>query len=197
MAERFLGPKQDPRTPATRAFSRSLFSWLQALVFSLILLVLLFTFFGRVIAVEGHSMDPTLQDGELLLLQSLGYRPAAGDIVVLTKPFASVRGPIVKRIIATGGQRIEIDYAESRVYVDGLPLDEPYLNGVMVAPSDPNEQNLSLVVPEGELFVMGDNRNHSSDSRNVLLGTVDERYVLGRAFFILLPFDQLGRIPYN
>jgi len=96
-----------------------LYFWLQALVLALVALILLFTFVGRIIGVDGSSMYPTLHHGDMLLLQSVGYEPKQGDVVVLTKAFRDVDGPIVKRVIAVGGQTVDIDYQTGAVYVDG------------------------------------------------------------------------------
>lgn len=171
---------------------RDLFSWLQALVFALIILIFSFTFLGRIISVDGTSMYPTLHHRDMLLLQCAGYQPKAGDVVVLNKPFDSITTPIVKRIIATGGQTVRIDYAKGMVYVDDVPLDEPYINEVM---RDPGIGYLNYVeVPQGSVFVMGDNRNASSDSRDADLGVVDQRYILGRALWVIFPFDNLGAV---
>ena len=172
-----------------------LYFWLQALVAALVLLILVFTFVGRIIGVSGSSMVPTLHNGDMLLLQSIGYTPKQGDVVVLTKEFDAAEGPIVKRVIATGGQHVVIDYAAGTVSVDGEVLDEPYINEPMMQPM--GESLTDVVVPEGSIFVMGDNRNHSSDSRDVTLGTVDERYVLGRAIWVLLPFQDFGAIVHG
>lgn len=169
-----------------------LYFWLQALVMALVILILAFTLVGRIIGVDGHSMEPTLHHGDMLILQSIGYEPRQGDVVVLTKPFGSVTSPIVKRIIAVGGQTVEIDYDAGTVTVDGVVLDEPYINEIMMEPG--YENITSVTVPEGSIFVMGDNRNHSSDSRDVDLGVVDNRYVLGRALWVVLPFDDFGAI---
>lgn len=172
-----------------------LYSWLQALVFALLLLILSFTFLGRIISVDGNSMYPTLHHKDMLLLQCVGYHPKQGDIVVLTKPFAGFTSPIVKRIIATGGQTVRIDYDKGLVYVDEVPLNEPYINEVMQQPSPASQLTITnATVPEGYVFVMGDNRNASTDSRHPELGVVDQRYILGRAFFVLLPFDRLSPI---
>ena len=177
------------------SWKTDLYFWLQALVAVLTALILIFTFVGRIIVVDGASMEPTLYHGDLLLLQSVGYTPKQGDVVVLTKKFEDADGPIVKRVIATGGQHVVIDYDAGTVTVDGEVLDEPYINEVMV---DPGMDSIhDVVVPEGSIFVMGDNRNHSSDSRNVTLGTVDERYVLGRALWVLLPFQNFGAIVHG
>ena len=171
-----------------------LYFWLQALVLALVALILLFTFVGRITPVVGESMLPTLHEGDVMLIRDIGYTdPQLGDIVVLTKEFDAARGPIVKRIIAVEGQTVDIDYQTGAVYVDGEALDEPYLNEPMEEPW--YEDLTSVTVPEGSVFVMGDNRNHSNDSRDVTLGTVDERYVLGRAVCVLLPFQNFGMIP--
>ena len=98
-----------------------LYFWLQALVLALVALILLFTFVGRIIGVDGSSMYPTLHHGDMLLLQSVGYEPKQGDVVVLTKAFRDVDGPIVKRVIAVGGQTVDIDYDAGTVAVDGHP----------------------------------------------------------------------------
>lgn len=185
---------EQPALPDIPALPRDLFAWLQALVFALLLLMLCFTFFGRIIAVDGHSMDPTLHDGDMLLLQCINYEPQQGDIVVLTKPFASVTGPIVKRVIATGGQLVQIDYDAGTVSVDGQLLDEPYIYEEMLRPLSGSQQTTMSYVPEGHVFVMGDNRNNSMDSRHIDLGTVDTRYVLGKALLVALPINHFGVI---
>ena len=164
---------------------RDLYEWVQALVCSVLAVVLLFTFVVRLIGVDGHSMVPTLQDGDrLLVLNSLwddDYQH--GDIVVLRKD-TFMEEPIVKRVIATEGQTVDIDFAAGNVYVDGELLEEDYIN----EPTYVEEgTEFPLTVPEGSIFVMGDNRNHSSDSRSSDLGTVDTRYVIGRAVFLLFP----------
>ena len=172
------------------SFKLDLFFWLQAFVAVLCALVLVFSFLGRVIVVDGSSMVPTLHHGDLLLLQGIGYTPEQGDIVVLTKEFQNVDTPIVKRIIATGGQTVHIDYSTSTVYVDGVALDEPYINELMRMPM--GETITDVTVSEGSVFVMGDNRNNSSDSRVPELGTVDERYILGEVLLVLFPFQNFG-----
>ena len=164
---------------------RDLYEWVQALVCSVLAVVLLFTFVVRLIGVDGHSMVPTLQDGDrLLVLNSLwddDYQH--GDIVVLRKD-TFMEEPIVKRVIATEGQTVDIDFAAGNVYVDGELLEEDYIN----EPTYVEEgTEFPLTVPEGSIFVMGDNRNGSSDSRDYRLGTVDTRYVIGKAAFLLFP----------
>ena len=191
-----LAKKDTPQQPEEELSSGDslkldLYFWLQALVMALVSLILLFTFVGRVIGVQGSSMVPTLHDKDMLLLQSIGYEPKPGDIVVLTKE-SFMAQPIVKRVIAVGGQTVDIDYAAGTVAVDGVALEEDYINEAMY--ELPPDYATHVEVPEGSIFVMGDNRNKSSDSRDPRLGTVDVRYVLGRARVVLLPFQDFGVI---
>ena len=174
--------------------SADLFSWLQALTCALVVLAVAFTFVGRIIIVDGHSMDPTLNDKDLILLQCIGYEPKQGDVVVLRKDFADIHHPIVKRVIATEGQTVSIDYDQGVVYVDGAPLDEPYLNEPMLWPGYGTMEETEWVVPEGSIFVMGDNRNASTDSRDSRLGMVDERYILGHVLSVVFPISDFGTV---
>jgi len=189
-----------PEAPQEKkgSFKMDLYFWVQALTMALIFLVIFFTLVGRVIRVDGSSMVPTLHHGDLMLLQSIGYTPKQGDVVVLRKPGfpppPEDTAPIVKRVIAVGGQHVRVDYDAHTVYVDDVPLDEPYINEVMKDPHHSSLNVLDVVVPEGSIYVMGDNRNRSSDSRHELLGTVDNRYVLGRALWVVLPFSDFGPI---
>lgn len=193
LEEQELDPFYTPTT-WSQSFRAFWYSWLQPLTFALTVLVLLSTFVGRPIGVDGSSMYPTLHDKDMLILQSLGYKPAQGDIVVLTQRSFSDK-PIVKRVIATGGQTVDVDYAANTVTVtdtDGTRkvLDEPYLGEAMRRPDPPTNDHIE--VPAGSICVFGDNRNNSTDSRSPLVGTADERCVLGRAVLILMPFQRFG-----
>lgn len=168
-----------------------LFVWLQALMVCLVTLIVVFTFCGRVVGVKGDSMYPTLHDGDMLLLRSVGYTPKQGDIVVLNKKSGVFDEAIVKRIIAVGGQTVSIDYAAGTVTVDGQVLEDDYIAERMTVLPDPYLSIQEVTVPEGSVFVMGDNRNHSSDSRDQRLGTVDERYILGQAVMVFFPFRDI------
>lgn len=193
MAEKHTS--EQPKLTRAQAVKSDLFFWLQALVMALVVLILLFTFVGRIITVDGSSMLPTLHNKDVLLLRSIAYTPEQGDIIVLTKDFSGYTNqPIVKRVIAVGGQTIRIDYEESKVYVDGVALDEPYTNEpIMFRPG--GKLNIDeITVPEGHVFVMGDNRNDSADSRHEELGAIDNRYILGKAVMILLPFQNFGSL---
>lgn len=196
MSDETLTP-QEPHTPSEQgekgSFKLDLFFWIQALAVALVCLILTFSLAGRVIRVVGSSMVPTLHEGDLMLLQSIGYTPKQGDVVVLRKS-SFMNDPIVKRVIAVGGQHVSIDYNANTVTVDGTVLDEPYILELMQDPTFHHfgTYQSEIDVPEGSIFVMGDNRNNSSDSRDISLGTVDERYVLGRVLCVLLPFSSFG-----
>ena len=171
-----------------------LFYWLQTLTIPLVCIVLLFTFVGRVTRVVGSSMDPSLAEGELLLIWSLGYQPEAGDVVVVTEPTAEILGgeAIVKRVIATEGQVVQIDYDQNTVSVDGVVLDEPYILEEMDQIYHDTDSTVTYEVEEDSIFVMGDNRNNSTDSRNSQVGSVHVDYILGGAKVILFPFSKMG-----
>ena len=174
------------------AVKGDLYIWLQAFVLISVAVVLCFTYLGRVVTVSGSSMEPTLRNGDMLLLRSGAGGVEQGDVVVLTRE-DFLDEPIVKRVIATEGQTVVIDYTANSVTMDGERLKEPYVVEVMAQPyfSGPVE---TVTVPEGEIFVMGDNRNHSSDSRHPGLGTVDLRCVLGEAKAVLLPLGRMKTI---
>ena len=167
-----------------------LFDWAQNIAVILTVVVLLFTFVIRIIGVDGPSMMNTLQDGDWLLVSDLFYEPENGDIVIIKKE-EFMQSPIVKRVIATEGQTVSIDFDRGVVFVDGVPLDEPYANGPTTRSFD---MQFPQTVPEGCVFVLGDNRNHSSDSRTLSLGMVDERLIIGKVIFRILPFNSFGTV---
>lgn len=173
----------------------NIYEWTDGVVFAIMILVFVFSTFIRTSIVSGISMYPTLEDGDRLVLQNILYQPTAGDIVVLTHQTMNDL-PIVKRIIATEGQTIDINYETGDVLVDNVALIEPYINeitrvtGVLADGTLPTQ--LPAVVPDGKVFVMGDNRNYSEDSRFAEVGMIDARYILGQAVFRMFPFDKLG-----
>lgn len=168
------------------AKGRDLYEWVQSLVGSVLVVVAIFTFVIRMMGVDGHSMLNTLQHGDrLLVLNSMLYHDYQyGDIVILRKDGVFDNDPIVKRVIAVGGQTVDIDFNEGIVYVDGEALEEDYIREPTYTAEG---TEFPLTVPEGSIFVMGDNRNGSSDSRDYRLGTVDTRYVIGKAAFLIFP----------
>lgn len=168
--------------------SRDLYLNVRVLVGMMAVFVLLFTFVARVIVVSGPSMESTLWERDLIFVWALGYAPKQGDIVVLTQEHYQ-EDSIIKRVIATGGQRVDIDYNTGTVYVDGQALQEDYINEPMRLPGWGEGIN-HVEVPQGCIFVMGDNRNHSADSRHPDIGIVDTRCVIGRGLAVLFPFNH-------
>ena len=168
------------------AKGRDLYEWVQSLVGSVLVVVAIFTFVIRMMGVDGLSMLNTLQHGDrLLVVNSMLYHDYKyGDIVILRKNGVFDDDPIVKRVIAVEGQTVDIDFAEGIVYVDGEALEEDYIREPTYTAEG---TEFPLTVPEGSIFVMGDNRNGSSDSRDYRLGTVDTRYVIGKAAFLIFP----------
>ena len=168
------------------AKGRDLYEWVQSLVGCDVVVVAMFTFVIRMMGVDGHSMLNTLQHGDrLLVVNSMLYHDYKyGDIVILRKNGVFDDDPIVKRVIAVEGQTVDIDFAEGIVYVDGEALEEDYIREPTYTAEG---TEFPLTVPEGSIFVMGDNRNGSSDSRDYRLGTVDTRYVIGKAAFLIFP----------
>ncbi|MCI2059014.1 MAG: signal peptidase I [Oscillibacter sp.] len=178
------------------------YEWVQALVCTVLLIVLTFTFAARVMRVDGPSMRETLQNNDLMLVRGmLGGTYRAGEIVIVRKAGFNDGRPIVKRVIATAGQTVEIDFDAGAVFVDGEKLTEPYVRELTHLEEG---TEFPYTVPEGCIFVMGDNRNDSDDSRDPALGAVDLRCVIGRVECLVFPgvsadsgtrrFSRLGRI---
>lgn len=175
----------------TSGFPFELFGWTREVVTCIAFVVLLFVFFIRVVGVDGSSMLPTLHNNDkIALLSSMFSTPKQGDIVVLTKESFSTE-PIVKRVIATAGQTVDINFDTHEVYVDGVLLQENYINEPTAFEGD---VSFPAVVQDGCIFVMGDNRNASSDSRLTRIGMVDTRCVLGKVLVIVWPFNRLGSV---
>ena len=172
------------------AFRSELFDWVQNIAVILTAVILIFIFMFRVIGVDGDSMNPTLHNGDWMVISNLFYDPEPGDIVVLTKK-QFMEQPIVKRVIAVEGQEVDIDFDTGTVRVDGEVIDDPYIAEKTKRQFD---MTFPQVVPEGCVFVLGDNRMHSSDSRVASLGMVDERYILGRLLIRVYPFSQIGTV---
>ena len=177
--------------------------YLHDFVFWLTGILLVFLLLFRVVVVSGGSMNHTLLDGDyLVLINNVFYsEPKQGDIIVASKESFKDGEPIIKRVIATEGQWVDIDFNLGVVYVNGTALDEPYT----ATPTNLYEGvNFPLLVDEGCIFVMGDNRNASKDSRSLDIGQVDKREILGKVIFLALPgtdpatntkqYDRIGAI---
>ncbi len=171
---------------------KELYEWVETFLFALAVVVLVFTFAVKFVTVSGSSMEQTFHDGDRLFITSLGYTPENGDVVVvdvshnLEKFGASTHdSTYIKRVIATEGQTVNIDPLNWAVYVDGEIIDEPYAYNYNNRPMVRGSVNYPYTVPEGCVFLMGDNRNGSSDSR--MLGAVESKYILGKVFMRLVP----------
>ena len=168
-----------------------LYEWIQSLMTALVICMAIFIFIIRVIDVSGSSMFPTLHDGDKMLVSNLFYTPHAGDVVVFKTDRYDPERALVKRVIATEGQEISIDFDRGIVYIDGLPVEEDYI-------AELTKTKLDFIgpqtVPEGCMFVMGDNRNASTDSRKKEIGMVDQRMLLGRAYYVIFPLGDTGWI---
>ena len=170
------------------------YDWLESLVSAVVVCILLFLFAVRVVSVDGSSMLPTLVDGERVVVSRFCTDPKPGDIVVLTKASYSTDQSIVKRVIATEGQTVEIDFTKGVVTVDGVELVEPY-----IAELTHRELDMSgpVTVEKGCIFCLGDNRNGSTDSRSNSIGQIDTRCVLGKVLFRVWPLSALGGVYGN
>lgn len=168
----------------------SFLEWCEALVFGWIVVAIVFCFLFRVIIVSGSSMVPTLENGERLLVQSILYKPQQGDIVIVDG-YIDYGKPLVKRIIAMEDDTVDIDFSTGEVFVNGDLLEESYIAEKTQLQGD---VRFPITLGKDQIFVMGDNRNGSRDSRNSEIGCLDERDILGKAVYRLTPFDRMGRI---
>lgn len=180
---------------------------LEAVLISVFLVIMVFAYVLRPVTVEGHSMESTLQDQDKLFMTDLLYTPKRGDIVIVDNDISHgfdangniIEGlglgeekRIIKRIIAVGGETLDIDFINGTVTIDGEVLDEPYINNLTI--NDEGAFDYPITIPEGYYFVMGDNRQHSSDSRHPLVGLVTEEQILGKAILRFAPLSKFGGI---
>jgi len=201
--EEFSVEKQQQKSGPVKPSEQhvTILSYIHDLVFGLVTILLVFILFFRVITVSGPSMKQTLQHGDVLILLSNVFynEPKYGDIVVVKKASFKDGEAFIKRVIATEGQVVDIDFASGIVYVDGVALDEPYTN----TKTNLFEGNqFPMTVEKGCIFVLGDNRNDSKDSRSPEIGLVDKREIIGKAVLLVLPgknehsgkreFDRIG-----
>ncbi|MGI5893340.1 MAG: signal peptidase I [Candidatus Merdivicinus sp.] len=176
------------KIPAKHLVKTEVAEWIRSFLIAGAAAFLIFGVLLRFVMVDGISMEPTLQNGDQLLMYTFFYQPEAGDVVILSEK-TGLDKPLVKRVIATAGQTI--DLSGGRVWIDGEALEEPY---VAENWQDSGDLSYPLTVPEGYIYVMGDNRNHSTDSRSERIGLVEEKEVLGKVLFRIFPIRRLGLI---
>lgn len=185
-------PQNDRLEPGSNSVPKrsEVYDWIQCVVVALVFCVLIFSFFVRLVDVIGSSMYPTLENADKMLVSDLFYTPHQGDIIVFQKK-SFMEEPLVKRIIAVAGQTVDIDFDTGTVYVDGKAIDEPYI-------AEPTTTRLDfygpVTVPDGCVFVMGDNRNHSNDSRDERVGFVDVRTIIGKVYMTVYPLKHFGSV---
>ena len=195
--EKNSGKKKEKKK---KSWKRELLEWVECLGIALIVVFLLTTFVGRTVQVSGPSMEPTLHDKDMLIVYHLGYTPANGDIIVFNPK--GDNKPYIKRVIAVGGQTVDFKMNINPkdgsqfydVYVDGKLLEENYIaDNIRSNPENLTSQDYPVTVPEGHVFVLGDNRNHSVDSRyEATVGMVDNDDIVGKAIFRFWPFNSFG-----
>lgn len=183
MARRVKRSREEIR----QAERRETYDWIQSIITALIICIVAFLFFFRVIDVKGDSMNPTLTDGEKMLVSGLFYKPKQGDVVIFKTDRYDSDKALVKRVIATEGQVVNIDFDLGVVYINDEPIEEDYISELTRVKIDFRGP---WTVPEGCVFVMGDNRNKSTDSRDSRIGNVDEREIIGRAYAVIYPFSE-------
>ncbi|MCI1964632.1 MAG: signal peptidase I [Oscillospiraceae bacterium] len=181
------------KQPVCSSFAENCYEWVEALIISLTVIMVLFVFLFRVnIVVNGDSMKPNFHNGNRVLVSCVNGGYSQGDVVVIDEQATDLKERIIKRVIATGGQTVDINFATGTVSVDGQELDESaYIeNGIT---KDQYDVDFPQKVPEGHIFVLGDNRSISEDSRFQEVGMIDSRYVVGKVIFLLNPFHSIAQ----
>lgn len=180
--------KRSKKKDGPSGFVTGLFDWVSAFLFALVIVVLVMTFCFRLVNVDGSSMMNTLQDEDKVIVTGLNYEPQVGDIVVISHG-AELDKALVKRVIAVGGQTVDIDFKTGEVTVDGVLIDEPYILGSTNVSAD---VEFPIEVTDGTVFVLGDNRPISKDSRYSDVGLIDVENIIGKVQLRVYPFNSFG-----
>lgn len=168
----------------------AIFEWYDLAVFSLAIMIFFFLFCVRVLSASGVSMEPTIESGDRVAIQTAFYTPKAGDVIVIDS-YTAYGDPLVKRIIGMPGDVVDIDFISGIVSVNGTALEESYTAALTQLNYD---VQFPVTVPEGCVFIMGDNRMLSLDSRSSQVGFIDKRAIVGKAFFCVMPLNRMGFI---
>ena len=192
--EETLQTRQEPSKPRRVSPAvRSVMEWVETIVMAVVLVAVAFTFVARVITVDGVSMEPTYYNGDRVLVTKLAGQARQGDVVIVV---GALEEPIIKRVVATEGQTVDFDPELGEVTVDGQPLPGSVFgieDGITFVPDLPGMvMEFPQTVPEGCVFVLGDSRDNSTDSRFVTVGMVDQRNILGKVVFNLYPVSKIG-----
>ena len=169
----------------SKSWQREALEWVVSIAIAVVLALVIRQFVFTVVRVDGASMEPTLQHNDRLIVWRLGYTPENGDIIVLHQAGHS---PYIKRVIANEGQTVDIDFARHIVYVDGVALEEDYIADPTALAGD---MRFPVTVGENQVFVLGDNRNNSRDSRFSDVACVDYKDILGKAVWRFFPFNKI------
>ncbi len=193
-------PKEKFRVMDPDGFTAGIYDWIRCMVFAVAIVVCCLTFGFRLVEVDGTSMNDTLAHRDKVIVTDLFYKPHNNDIIVISHA-ENYQKPIIKRVIAIGGQNVKLDYENDRIFVDGIELSEPYLKDVSSTFSGnfgdkylPLNDDGSFVVPEGKVFVMGDNRQVSLDSRSEKINLIDVHDIIGKAQAVVWPFNHFGGV---
>jgi len=184
-----------PMSEKTKLVLRECFEWIISIALAFAIAFLLRQFVFTLVEVRGQSMENTLHDKDRLFVYRLFYHPHYGDIVVLSPPHDTEL--YIKRVIATEGQTIDIDFEKNAVYVDGKILTEPYIKELNLEKYSNQDVPLPATVPEGHVFLMGDNRNNSKDSRYSEVGMIEYKKLIGKAVLRVWPFNVFGGLYDN
>lgn len=182
------------------SFSAGFYDWVRCILIAISIVVVCLTFVFRMVEVDGRSMENTLLNADKVIVTDMFYTPHNNDIIVISHA-TNYNSPIIKRVIAIGGQTVKLDYDNQKIYVDGVELNEPYIKESTFSARDnrdefylPTDSEGNFVIPDGQLFVLGDNRGVSLDSRSPEIGLIRVNDVIGKAQFVVWPFSRFGNV---
>ena len=192
--------KQQFLVAGADSFTAGFYDWIRCVLLAVSVVVFCLTFVFRLVEVDGKSMMDTLENADKVVVTDMFYKPHNNDIIVIAHA-TNYSHPIIKRVIAIGGQTVKLDYDNEKIFVDGAELTENYIKGTTFSNNGNKDSNYlatdesgNFVSPEGKLFVLGDNRAVSLDSRSPEIGLIDVNDVIGKAQFVVFPFNRFGNV---